>query len=36
VVDGNRLEELALLTGQGRHMPLILKGGRIAKRSRLD
>ncbi len=31
VVDGNPLEDLTLLTGQGRHMPLIVKGGAIVK-----
>lgn len=34
-VDGNPLENLALLTGQGRHLPLILRGGAIAKRKSL-
>ena len=27
VVDGDPLQDLTLLTGQGRHMPLIMKGG---------
>lgn len=36
VVDGDPLTDLALLTGQGRHMPLILKGGEFVKHSRLD
>ena len=30
-IDGNPLEDLKLLTGQGRHMPLIIKGGEIVK-----
>jgi imidazolonepropionase-like amidohydrolase len=30
-VDGNPLLDLSLLTGQGRHMPLIIKGGEIIK-----
>jgi imidazolonepropionase-like amidohydrolase len=30
-VNGNPLKELSLLTGQGRHMPLIVKGGEIIK-----
>jgi imidazolonepropionase-like amidohydrolase len=34
VVDGNPLKDLALLTGQGRHMPLIMKGG-VAYKNRL-
>lgn len=33
VVDGNPLADLSLLTGQGRHMPLILKDGVIVKRT---
>jgi imidazolonepropionase-like amidohydrolase len=33
VVDGDPLADLALLTGQGRHMPLIMKGGEIVKRA---
>jgi imidazolonepropionase-like amidohydrolase len=33
VVDGNPLADLSLLTGQGAHMPLIMKGGDFAKRS---
>ncbi len=32
-VEGNPLEDLDLLTGQGAHMPLILKEGRAVKRS---
>jgi imidazolonepropionase-like amidohydrolase len=35
VVEGNPLADLSLLTGQGRHMPLILRAGRIAKRKGL-
>ncbi|WP_417815937.1 amidohydrolase family protein [Thalassospira alkalitolerans] len=31
VVDGNPLEDLSLLTRQGAHMPLIMKGGRVFK-----
>lgn len=31
VVDGNPLEDLSLLTGQGGHMPLIMKGGAMVK-----
>jgi imidazolonepropionase-like amidohydrolase len=36
VVDGNPLANLALLTKQGRHMPLILRSGRIVKRKGLN
>ncbi len=32
-VDGNPLEDLALLTNQGAHMPLILKGGTVVKKA---
>jgi imidazolonepropionase-like amidohydrolase len=32
VVDGNPLSDLSLLTGQGAHMPLIMKGGAVVKR----
>ncbi|AWI86839.1 peptidase M38 (plasmid) [Alloyangia pacifica] len=32
-VDGNPLENLDLLTGQGAHMPLILQGGRAIKKA---
>ncbi len=32
VVDGNPLADLSLLTGQGKHMTLIMKGGAIVKR----
>ena len=32
-VEGNPLEDLALLTGQGAHMPLILKGGVAVKKA---
>jgi len=35
VVDGDPLKDLSLLTGQGRHMPIIMKGGAFMKRSRL-
>ena len=35
-VDGNPLDDLTLLTGQGRHIPLILRGGAIAKRKNLN
>ena len=31
VVDGDPLEDLSLLTGQGRHMPMIMKGGVLVK-----
>jgi len=31
VVDGNPLADLSLLTGQGRHLPLIMKEGFILK-----
>jgi imidazolonepropionase-like amidohydrolase len=31
VVDGDPLKDLALLTGQGRHMPAIMKGGKFFK-----
>jgi imidazolonepropionase-like amidohydrolase len=34
VVDGDPLKDLSLLTGQGRHMPLIMKGG-VAFKNRL-
>lgn len=33
VVDGDPLADLALLTGQGRHMPIIIQGGRFVKRT---
>lgn len=33
VVDGNPLEDLSLLTGQGRHMPFIIKSGKFVKKS---
>jgi imidazolonepropionase-like amidohydrolase len=29
VVDGNPLEDIALLEGQGKNLPLIMKGGEI-------
>ena len=31
VVDGNPLDDLELLTGQGRHLPAIIKGGQLLK-----
>jgi len=31
VVDGDPLKNLALLTGQGRHMPAIMRAGRFVK-----
>ena len=31
VVRGNPLKDLSLLTGQGRNMPLIMKGGELIK-----
>jgi len=31
VVDGNPLDDIHLLEGQGRHMPVIMKGGRFHK-----
>jgi imidazolonepropionase-like amidohydrolase len=31
VVDGDPLQDLALLTGQGRHLPAIMLGGRFVK-----
>jgi imidazolonepropionase-like amidohydrolase len=31
VVDGDPLADLSLLTGQGRHMPIIMQGGRLVK-----
>ena len=36
VVDGDPLQDLSLLTAQGRHMPLIMKGGAFVKRSAID
>lgn len=36
VVDGDPLKDLSLLTRQGRHMPLIMKGGAFIKRSKLN
>jgi imidazolonepropionase-like amidohydrolase len=30
-VDGDPLKDLGLLTGQGRHLPLIMQGGRVIK-----
>ena len=35
VVDGDPLRDLSLLTHQGAHMPLILKGGEVVKRGGL-
>jgi imidazolonepropionase-like amidohydrolase len=35
VVDGDPLKDLSLLTGQGRHMPVIMKSGAFMKRGRL-
>jgi imidazolonepropionase-like amidohydrolase len=35
VVDGDPLKDLALLTRQGKHMPLIMKGGAFMKRASL-
>ncbi len=32
VVDGNPLEDLSLLTQQGHHIPIIMKGGQFVKR----
>ena len=34
VVDGNPLEDLSLLTQQGRHIPIIMKGGTCVKNER--
>jgi imidazolonepropionase-like amidohydrolase len=31
VVDGDPLRDLSVLTGQGRHMPAIMKAGRFVK-----
>ena len=36
VVNGNPLEKLSLLTQQGAHMPIIMKGGRFIKRQELS
>jgi imidazolonepropionase-like amidohydrolase len=36
VVDGDPLRDLSLLTRQGAHMPLIVKGGQIVKHDRWD
>ena len=36
VVNGNPLEDLALLTEQGGHMPIIFQGGQIIKRQELS
>ncbi len=35
VVDGDPLKDLSLLTGQGRHMPLIVKAGVFVKQTEL-
>ena len=35
VVDGDPLQDLSLLTRQGRHMPVIMKAGAFVKRARL-
>jgi len=35
-VDGNPLADLALLTGQGRHMPLIMRSGKIVRRKAMN
>ena len=32
VIDGNPLKDISLLTGQGKHMPIIMKGGHFVKR----
>jgi len=32
VVDGDPLDDLALLEGQGAHLPVIMKGGAFMKR----
>jgi imidazolonepropionase-like amidohydrolase len=29
VVDGNPFKDIACLTGQGEHIPLVMKGGKI-------
>ena len=31
IVDGDPLDDLSLLAGQGRHMPVIMQGGRLVK-----
>ena len=36
VVEGDPLRDLSLLTGQGRHMRIIMKAGVFAKRERID
>jgi imidazolonepropionase-like amidohydrolase len=36
VVDGDPLKDLSLLTRQGKHMPLIMKGGAFMKRASLN
>lgn len=35
VVDGDPIRDLSLLTGQGRHMPIIMQSGRFTKRQPL-
>lgn len=35
VIDGDPLADLSLLTGQGRHMPIIVRGGQIVKDGKL-
>ena len=36
VVDGDPLRDLSLLTAQGQHMPLIMKGGAFVKNTSLN
>lgn len=36
VVDGDPLQDLSLLTGQGRHIKLIMQGGRMIKRTAIS
>jgi hypothetical protein len=36
VFDGDPLKDLSLLTTQGRHMPLIMKGGAFVKQSAIN
>jgi imidazolonepropionase-like amidohydrolase len=36
VVDGDPLKDLALLTGQGKHMPVIMQDGKFLKREALN
>ena len=35
VIDGDPLKDLSLLTRQGKHIPLIMKGGAFMKRASL-